>query len=115
MLSLICGDMRDRGEDVSAVRRGSLDTVAMVDTTLASFMINVEVLQVIVKVNTSSAEITAQECSMSREHGGQVDMSLPAERDREARLPFVEVGDDGLLKITRYVLIKSNADTDQFL
>jgi len=37
---------------------------------------------------------------MGGEDGGNIDVSLPAERDRKADLPFVEVSDDSLVPLT---------------
>ena len=41
---------------------------------------------------------------MRGEDGGDVDMSLAAEGDGEAGLPFVEVGDNGAVELARDVL-----------
>ncbi len=67
----------------------------MVDTSLPSFMIDVKVLQIVVKVDASGTEISAQQGSMGGEDGSDVDMTFPTERDGETSLPFVEVGDNG--------------------
>ena len=40
--------------------RSTLDTIAVVDTALARFSVNVEKLKVIIKVDGTSAEITAE-------------------------------------------------------
>ena len=51
MLGLKGGYMRDGCENIRAVSCGPLNTVAMVDTTLPGFVINVEVLKVVVEVD----------------------------------------------------------------
>jgi len=67
----------------------------MVNTSLPCLVIDIEVLQIVVKVDTSSTEISAKESSMSSEDGGHVDMSLSTQGDSESGLPFVEMSDDG--------------------
>lgn len=44
VLGLVCGDMRDGRENVRTMRRGSFNTVAMVDATLPSFVVDIEIL-----------------------------------------------------------------------
>lgn len=51
MLRLVRGDVRYSREYVRAVRSGALDAVAVVDSAFARFVIDVEVLQVVVKVD----------------------------------------------------------------
>ena len=84
--------------------RGTLDAIPVIDAALAGLVINVEVLEVIVEVNTASAQITAKECSMGGEHGRDVDMALSAQGDRETGLPLVEVDDDRCGQLASYIL-----------
>jgi hypothetical protein len=58
MLALISGDMGHSGEDICTVCSTPFDAVAVVDATLSSFMIDVEVLQVVVEINGTCTEIT---------------------------------------------------------
>lgn len=73
--------MTDGGEHIGAVRRRPFDTVTVVDTPLTGFVINVKVLQVVVKVNTASTEVTTQKSRVGGEDCGDVNVSLPAKRD----------------------------------
>ena len=66
----------------------------VVDTPLSSFMINIKVLQVVVEINTSSTQVSAEQSSVSGKDGSYVDMSLSAEGNSETGLPFVEMGYD---------------------
>ena len=54
MLAFICCDMRDSRKDVGRMSGCSLDTISVVDAAFPSFGVNVEVLEVIVKVNRPS-------------------------------------------------------------
>ena len=55
MLGFVRGDMRHGCENVRAVRRGPFNAVAMVDTTLSSFVVNVKVLEVVVEIDATGA------------------------------------------------------------
>lgn len=81
MFALKRGNVTDGGEHIGAVCRRPFDTVTMVDTPLTSFMINVKILQVVVKVNTASTEVTTQKSRVGGEDGGDVNVSLPTKRD----------------------------------
>ena len=91
-------------ENVCAVSGRALDAVAVIDSALARFMVDVEVLEVVVKVDGAGAEVAAEEGGVGGEDGGDVDVSLAAEGDGEAGLPFVEVGDNGAVELARDVL-----------
>ena len=81
-----------------------LDAVAVVCATLACFMVDVEVLEVVVKVDGAGAEVAAEEGGVGGEDGGDVDVSLAAEGDGDAGLPFVEVGNNGAVELAQDVL-----------
>lgn len=55
MLAFVGGNVRDCGEDVCAVSSASFDAVAMVDAPLSCFMVDVKVLQIVVKVDGAGA------------------------------------------------------------
>ena len=78
MLRLIRRDMRDGRKDVRTVRRGSLDTVSMIDATFTSFVIDVKVLQIVVKIYGSRAEIASEKGRVGREDGRHVDVAFSA-------------------------------------
>lgn len=81
MLTLVGSDVRDRGEDVGAVGSGSLDTVAVVDATLAGLVVDVKVLQVVVEVNGAGAQVSTEQGGVSGEDGRDVDVTLAAAVD----------------------------------
>jgi hypothetical protein len=72
----------------------------VVDTPLPGLMIDIKVLQIVVKVDATRAEIPSQQSSVGCENGSDVDVTLPAERDSETGLPFMEMSDDGGGKVT---------------
>ena len=95
MLGLVGSDVGDRGEDICAVRGGALDAVPVVDAALASLMINVEVLEVVVEVDASGAQVTTEQGGVGCEDGGHVDVTFAEQGNCKTSLPFVEVSDDG--------------------
>lgn len=50
VLALVCSDMRHGRENIGAVCGRSFYAVSVVDTSFPSFMIDVEILEVVVKV-----------------------------------------------------------------
>lgn len=97
MFTLKCGNVTDGGEHIGTVCSRPFDTVSVVDTPLAGFVINIKVLQVVVKVNTASTEVTTQKSRVSGEDSGDVNAPLPTKRDGQTSLPFMEVGNDGVV------------------
>ena len=96
--------MRDGSKDIGAVGSRAFNAISVVDTTLPRFVIDIEVLKIIVEIDRASAEVSAQECSMSCENSGDIDVPLPAERNGNASLPFVEVRNDRGVKLAREIL-----------
>jgi hypothetical protein len=104
MLALVRGDMRHRRKHICAVCRRALYAVPMVDTPFACLVIDVKVLQVVVKVDGAGAEVATEEGGVGGEDGGDIDVALPAEGNGKPRLPLVEVGDDGGIELAGNVL-----------
>lgn len=52
--------MRDCCEDIGAMRSRAFNAVSVVDPALASFMVDVEVLEVVVEVDAASTEVTTE-------------------------------------------------------
>ena len=76
----------------------------MVDAAFARLMIDVEVLEVIVKVDATRAKIATQKSRVGCEYRGDIDVTLPAERYGHANLPLMEMSDYGLGELSRDVL-----------
>ncbi len=85
--------------------RRTLDAVTVVDPALARFVIDIKVLEVVVKVDAPCAEVSTEKGSVGGEDSGHVDLTLAAEGDGETRLPFVEMGDNGSGQLTGGVLL----------
>lgn len=95
MLAFVGCDVRNGGKDVGAVGSRTFDAVSVVDTAFSGLVVDVKVLEIVVKVDRACTEISAQEGGMGGEHRGDIDMTFATEGDGEASLPFVKVGDDG--------------------
>lgn len=78
MFALISGNMADGSKNVCAVRSGALDTVSVVYPALSGFMIDVEVLEVVVEVDRARAQIPAEQGSVRGEDRRHVNVPLPA-------------------------------------
>ena len=104
VLGLVGSDVRDGGEYVSAMGGATLDAVAVIDATFAGFVVDVKVLEIVVKIDAAGAEVATEESGMCGKDGGNIDVAFAAEGDRKTCLPFVEVGDDGGVQLARDVL-----------
>lgn len=71
----------------------------MVDSSLSGFLVYIKVLEIVVEVDASGAEVSSEQGGVGGEDGRDVDVSLSAERDGETGLPLVEVSDDGRLSV----------------
>lgn len=71
--------MRHGCEDVAGMRRGSFDTVSVVNSALSSLGIHIKVLEVVVEIDGARAKISAEESCMSGEDGGDINSALLAQ------------------------------------
>lgn len=110
VLAFVGGDVADGGENVRAVRRSPFDAVSVVDTALSSFMVDVKVLQVVVKIDRTGAKVPAEQRRVGGKDRGDVDMALPAEGDGQPSLPLVEVRDNGGLQVLSDVFAEEPRD-----
>jgi uncharacterized protein (UPF0212 family) len=110
MLSLVGGDVGDGGKDVCTVGRAPLDAVAVVDTALAGLVVDVKVLEIVVKVDAARTEIATEEGRVGGEDGCDVDVALATQRNSEPRLPFVEVGNYGSCELAGDVVTEEPRD-----
>lgn len=106
MLTLVCRNMGDGRKDISTVSSRTFNTVSVIDTTFPSFVIDVEVLKIIVEIYGTGTEVSAKKSGMGSEDGSDVDMTFTTEGDSEASLPLVKVGDDGCGGLASDVLRK---------
>lgn len=60
MLGLVSGNVTDCSENVCAVSSSTLDAVTVIDTTLASLMIDIKVLQVVVEIDAAGTEVSTE-------------------------------------------------------
>ena len=104
MFGFIGSDVRNGGEDICAVCRGAFDAISVVDTTLSSFVINIKVLKVVVKVNRAGTQVSAEEGCVCCEDRSDIDVPLPTERNGDPSLPFMEVRHDGGTELPRKIL-----------
>ena len=68
--------------------------VPVVYAPLASLGINVEVLQVVVKVDVARTQVATEQSSVGCEDGGNIDTTLLTQWQRDTSQPFVELSDN---------------------
>ena len=93
------------------MRGGTLDAVPVVDTALSRFVVDIEVLEIVVEVDGAGTEITTEQGSMGGKHRCDIDVPLAQERDGETSLPLVEVGDHGLVELACDILYGARQST----
>jgi len=95
MLTLVCRNMGDGRKDISTVSSRTFNTVSVIDTTFSSFVIDVEVLEIVVEIYGTGTEVSTKKSGVGSEDGSDVDMTFTTEGDSEASLPLMKVGDNG--------------------
>jgi len=80
------------GEHMGGVSRGPLNAVAMINLALSSLDINIKEVQIVVKINVTSAEIPPQEGGVGGEDGGQPQVPLAGQDKPNTDLPLMKVG-----------------------
>lgn len=104
MLALVRRNMRHGSEHVRTVCSRAFNAVSVIDATLASFMVHIKVLEIVVEVDGTSAEISAEEGCMRCEHSCHIDVALAAKRYGETCLPLMEMGNDSCMCLAGDVL-----------
>ena len=104
MLTLVSGNVGNRGEDIAGMGGSSLDAVSVIDTTLSGLGIDVEPLKVVVEVYGAGAQVATEKSGVCREDGSNVDIPPLGQWQRDTGKPFVEVRDDSLLLLMAYKL-----------
>jgi len=85
-------------------------TVPMIDTTLSGFMINIEILQVIVEIDGTSTEVSTEERCVCCEDRRHVYLSFTAKRDGHASLPLVKMSNDSLRQKKRASILRERRE-----
>jgi len=104
VLALIRGDVRNRREDVGRVGSCAFHAISVVDAATTGLLVNVEALQIVVKINRSSAQIAAKQGCVRGEDGGDIDAALFAQGERNSGQPLVEMRNDGSFRVMADVL-----------
>lgn len=78
MLAFVCSNVGNRGEDIARVSGSAFYAVPVVDASLSSLCINIEILEIVVKVDVTSTEITTEKGSVGGEDGSNIDAALLA-------------------------------------
>jgi hypothetical protein len=84
MLRLVCNDVGDSGKNLHNVLRN-----AQCSSGGKYLMVDVKVLEVVVEINTSGAEVSAEESCVSSKDSCDVDMTFATERNGKGQLAFM--------------------------
>jgi len=95
------------GENIRAVSSGSFDAISMVDSPLSSFVVDVEILKIVVEVDGAGTQVTTKKGCMCSKDSGNVDMTFTTKGDCKTSLPLVEVGNDSSGQLPRDILHKN--------
>ena len=90
------------------VGRCPLQAVSVVDLPLAGLHINIEVLEVIVKVHGSGTEMSSQHCGMCGEHCGHIHLPQPQHDQGDSRHPLMEMSHHLLTSLVHLISEVSN-------
>jgi hypothetical protein len=93
--------MAHGSEHISAMCCSTFNAVPMVDSSFSCFTVDIEMGEVVVKVDRPGAKIASKQSSMSGEDCCHIDTTLSAKRNGEPRKPLVEVDDNGLLRLAK--------------
>lgn len=104
VFAFVGGNVGNGSEDIRRVCRTTFYAVAVVDASLASLSVDIEILQVVVKVDRAGAEVAAEQGSVSGENGGHVDLALLTQGESNTRKPFVELSNDSPLLLVVDIL-----------
>jgi hypothetical protein len=105
MFAFVSSDMGNGCKYVASMCCSSLDAIAVINSSFTSLRIHIEVLEVVVEVDRSGAEIASKESCMRGEDSGNIDSASLAERERDAREPLVEMGNDSFILLVRDKLL----------
>lgn len=78
--------------------------IAVVDATLSSFSVYIEVLQIVVEIDGASTKVATQEGGVGSEDGCNVYPALLAQRECDTGKPLMKLDNDGALLLVEDVL-----------
>lgn len=78
------------------MRRSSLQTVTMINLAFTSFIIHIEQMQTIVKVDTARTQVPTQQGGMRGKNGGHFNLSVFQQQQSNGSHPFMKMSNDCL-------------------
>lgn len=94
MLRFVGRDVGDSSENVAGMRSSPLNAVSVVNTTLSSLSVDIEVLEIVVEIDRSSTQVSSKKSGVGSKNGCDINASLLAEWKSYTSQPFVEVSND---------------------
>lgn len=87
--------MTNSGKHIRAVGCSTLNTVSVVNSSLARLSVDIKELQVVVEVHVAGTKVPTEQGSVSGEDGGNIEVALADKDEGDTGQPFVNVSDDG--------------------
>ena len=91
--------MRHCSKHICRVGRRPLNTVAVINSSLACFGVHVKVLQIIVKVSRSRTQVPPKQCCVGGEDGCDINSPFSAKRQGHTSQPLVTMANHCTLAI----------------
>ena len=85
MLAFIGGDVTDCREDIGGMSSSAFYAISVIDPSFAGFMIDVEILQIVVKVDRSSTQVSCEQSGVRGEDCSDIDATFSAKRESNPR------------------------------
>lgn len=96
MLRFVRSNMGDCSEYIGGVGGGPFNAVSVINAAFSSFVVDIKILKVVVKIDRASTEVSPQECCVGRKDSGHIKVTLTDQGDGYTGLPLVKMADDGL-------------------
>jgi hypothetical protein len=93
--------MTDGSENISGMCSCSFNAVTVINSSFASFMIDIEILQVVIKVDRARTQVPSEKSSVGSENCSDIDTAFPTEWKCNASEPFMEMNDDSFRRFMR--------------
>jgi len=85
MLAFVGGDVTDCREDIGGMSSCAFYAISVIDPSFAGFMIDVEILQIVVKVDRSSTQVSSEQSGVRGEDCSDIDATFSAQWESNPR------------------------------
>lgn len=94
---------------------GSFNAIAMVNASFAGFVVDIKVLQIIIEIDGSCAEVSSEESGVGGEYRRDINSTFSAKGKCNSSKPFMEMSNDGFRSLVRDKLLLANVIKESYL